>query len=515
MSEARAAAPSPAAALPATLHHTARTLGKPAAAVKAAVYQPISILAPEDLHLVNRFTGGWTPALGRQIAAAGGAAGWFAQQLSASAPDTFYQATAAWWTSNTASTSTLLARDRKKTEPIWEAVANYERWCLARRIHSERQVLETMTAFWENHLHVPAEADAAQYFRASYGKTIRALALTSFERLLQVAVTHPAMGCYLDNAQSTKKAPNENLGRELLELHTVGRESGYTENDVKNSARILTGYRVDVWNTWNVRYDPTAHWTGTVKVLDFEHPNTAADGQAAARAYLSYLANHPSTAQRIARKLAIRFVSDAPSSELVDRLAEVYLANGTAIQPVLLELVDSAEFRAAAGAKVRTPDEDVVATYRALGANLRRPSAATPAANQILWQTTALGMRPFGWPRPDGRPDQAAAWVSVSRMLASFQIHQDMAGGWWPTAGVTYVQPAARLPIPTIAFGDFVDHLSRSILGRPATWVLTKAACDAIGCAPTTTITAAHDVIRWKMPRLLTVFLDTPTHMTR
>lgn len=515
MSEARAAAPSPAAALPATLHHTARTLDKPAAAAKAAVYQPISILAPEDLHLVNRFTGGWTPALGRQIAAAGGAASWFAQQLSAPAPDRFYLATAAWWTSNTASTSTLLARDRKKTEAIWEAVANYERWCLARRIHSERQVLETMTAFWENHLHVPAEADAAQYFRASYGKTIRALALTSFERLLQAAVTHPAMGCYLDNAQSTKKAPNENLGRELLELHTVGREAGYTENDVKNSARILTGYRVDVWNTWNVRYDPTAHWTGAVKVLDFEHPNTAADGQATARAYLSYLANHQSTAQRIARKLAIRFVSDAPSSELVDRLAEVYLANGTAIQPVLLELVDSAEFRAAAGAKVRTPDEDVVATYRALGANLRRPSVATPAANEILWQTTALGMRPFGWPRPDGRPDQAAAWVSVSRMLASFQIHQDMAGGWWPTAGVTYVQPAARLPIPTISFGDFVDHLSRSILGRPATWVLTKAACDAIGCASTTTITAAHDVIRWKMPRLLTVFLDTPTHMTR
>ncbi len=478
-------------------------------------YAPIRVLDPASLHIVNRFTGGWTPAIEAQVRTAGGIARWFDRQLAASAPDAFYSASAAWWPATTASTATLVQRDKSKVEPIWQAVANYERWCLARRIHSERQVLETMTAFWEHHLHVPSEADAAQYFRASYGRTLRSLALTSFERILQAAITHPAMGAYLGNAVSTKKAPNENLGRELLELHTVGRDAGYTEEHVKSSARILTGYRVDLWNTWAVTYDPASHWTGAVSVLGFSHANSAADGQAVTSAYLSYLARHPATARRIARKLAVRFVSDNPSTALVEHLASVYLANGTAIVPVLKALVASAEFRGSAGAKLRTPDEDVVATYRALDARLAKPRSGEHGANAILWQTADLGLRPFGWPRPDGRPDQAEAWTSVSRMLGSFDIHQTMSGGWWPKLGVTYLTPRQLLPVPTLRFDRLVDHLSRRLLGRPPTPLLLSAACQATGCAPTTKITDKHAVIRWQMPQLLTVFLDTPTHMTR
>ncbi len=479
-------------------------------------YRRTPVVDGRTLHIINRFTGGWTPALRAQISRAGGVDRWFARQLSpAGIADTFYSASAAWWTSNNLNAQQLWARDKNGTEGVWEANANYQRWSLVRRIHSERQVQETMAAFWEHHFHVPANGDAAGLFRAQYGRTIRGLALGRFDTLLNAVTTHPAMGCYLGNAQSTRRAPNENLGRELLELHTVGRAAGYTEDDVKSSARILTGWRVDVWNTWNAAYDPASHWTGPVRVLGFTHANAEADGRAVCRAYLDYLAHHPATARHIARKLAVHFVSDQPSSALVEHLAQVYLANGTAIAPVLRALVASYEFRARVRQKARTPEQDVIASYRALGARVLRPGSGSAAANAMLWQTSNIGLTPFGWPRPDGRPDTADAWSSVSRMLGSFAVHYNMAGGWWPRLGVAYRRPAQWLPQRRIRFDQFVDHLSRSILGKRSTARLLKAACQATGARPGTVITRSHGVIKWEMPRLLTVFLDNPDHLSR
>jgi hypothetical protein len=485
-------------------------------AVPPVAVTPPSVLDARALHLVNRFTGGWTPALAAEVTAAGGIDRWFAGQLDpAPITDAFYNGSASWWVSIKASTADLWARDRAGTEGIWVANANYERWSMLRRMYSARQVLETMANFWEHHLHAPGDADGVALFRSDYGQMIRAHALGRFDSLLQAAITHPAMGVYLGNAVSTKKAPNENLGRELLELHTVGRAAGYTEDDVKSSARILTGYRVDMWRTWNVWYDPNAHWTGQVDVLGFSDPNANADGQAVAAAYLRYLAHHPSTAHNIARKLAVRFVSDDPSPGLVDHLAQVYLANDTAIVPVLRALVSSEEFAGSAGAKARTPDEDVVATYRALGVRVLAPTSGGSAANAMLWQTSSIGMRPFGWTRPDGRPDRAEAWSSVSRMLSSFDVHYSMAGGWWPSKDVAYLTPVQWLPAASVRFGTLVDHLSRRILGRPATALLESAAEQATGCTAGEVITADHDLVRWDMPRLITVFLDSPTHVTR
>lgn len=487
----------------------------PAAAPKPAKYRPVPVLSPADLHLVSRFTGGFTPSIRAEIRAAGGAAAWFDKQLTGAVPDTFFEKSAAWWPAARASVAALVRRDRNQVQGIWAAVADYERWGLVRRVHSERQVQETMTEFWEHHLHVPAEADAAQYFRIGYGRKMRALALTSFTKILTMAVTHPAMGCYLDNAQSTKQAPNENLGRELLELHTVGRAAGYTEDDVKASARILTGYRVDTWNTWKVYYDQRSHATGAVTVLGFRHGNSSPDGRAVTRKYLHYLAHHPATARRIARKLAIRFVADDPPQALVDRLAAVYLRYDTRIVPVLRALVGSAEFRGAIGGKMRTPEEDAVASYRALGARITAPASDSHAANTILWDTTSMGMRPFGWPRPDGRPDDAASWTSVSRMLASFAVHENLAGAWWPVKGITYPSPVDRLPAKKLRFDEMVDHLSRTILGRPATDTLVTAACQALDYTRGEMITKSHELIQWRMVRLIQTLLDSPTHLTR
>ncbi len=486
----------------------------------STTYTPVAYTktrAPGTLerHLASRFSYGWTPALGSEIVAAGGPSAWFERQLSGTlVSDTFTSTSAAWWPSINASAGTLWTRHVDGVQAMWQAMQDYQAWSLARRINGRRQVLEVMTEFWENHLHVPAIGEGEALFRAAYGKGIRSRALGSFEALLQFAVTHPAMGVYLNNATSRRTAPNEDLGRELLELHTVGRGS-YTERDVVNSARILTGYRVDVWDTWAVTYDPSSHWTGPVRVLGFSDANALSDGRATTRRYLSYLARHPRTAQRIARKLAVRFVSDNPPQALVDRLATTYLRNGTAIKPVLRALIASPEFRNAVGAKVRTPDEDVVATYRALGSRLAAPVSTTSAVNTLVWQCDGIGLRPFGWPRPDGRPDHAEAWTSTSRMLGSFDLHHTMAGGWWPTAQVTHRKPGSWLPAATIRFDQLVDHLAVSLTGRRSTPTVLQACCQACGVEPGVTIAPTHPVAQWRMPRLLATILDHPAHMTR
>jgi len=486
------------------------------ATTPAYSYPKTLVLDARSRLILNRFTGGWTAALRSQVASAGGIDIWFAKHLTPwKITDNFYATSSTWWPSNMNDPLTTIQREQDDIESVWEANANYQRWSLVRRVHGQAQVQETMAAFWEHHFHVPAEGGASGSFRAPYGRMIRSLALGRFDKLLNAVSTHPAMGAYLGNATSTKKAPNENQGRELLELHTVGRSAGYTEDDVKSSARILTGYRVDLWRTWTVSYDPSAHWTGPVSVLGFSHPNSDPDGRAVTKAYLDYLARHPSTAKRIARKLAVRFVSDNPSSGLVDYLARVYLANDTAIAPVLKALVAHTEFKASAGKKARTPEEDVIATYRALGVTVSAPQADGDGANAILWQTSQIGLTPYGWPRPDGRPDTATAWSSVSRMLGSFDVHQTMSGGWWPTGRTTYRKPVQWLPQTSIRFDQLVDHLSRRILGRPSTVLLRSVASQATGISASTVITADHALVRWEMPRLLTVFLDNPLHIGR
>ncbi|HYF74321.1 MAG TPA: DUF1800 domain-containing protein, partial [Nocardioides sp.] len=320
-----------------------------------ARYRGRPLLGPGARHLVGRFSYGVTPALAAQVRAAGGPRDWFEAQLRpGSVPDSGGDELRSWWPGLSRDATDLWHRQRDGIEGVWEVMFDYQRWVLVRRMRSRRQLLEVMTEFWENHFNVPVNGDAPGFWRRQYGDAIRARALGRFEDLLQATITHPALLISLNNVESTKSHPNENLGRELLELHTVGR-GAYGEDDVKASARILTGWSVDMWDTFLPEYRPRWHATGPVRVMGFSHPNADADGQAVTREYLTYLARHPATAQRIARKLAVKFVSDDPPAELVERLAKVYLDHDTAIPPVLRALVASSAFTSAVGAKVRDP----------------------------------------------------------------------------------------------------------------------------------------------------------------
>ena len=383
-----------------------------AATPYAGSYPDTKILGPSARHLVLRFSYGLTPGLVQTVLSLGPKT-WFEQQLTPERiPDAAADRLADWWPDLARDPQDLWQRHTSGKRPSWKVACDYQRWVLARRTDSNRQLLEVMTEFWENHLHVPSLSDPWFTWRADYGRLIRSLALGTFTYLLTAAITHPAMLTYLDNADSTKQHPNENLGRELLELHTVGRI--YSESDVKNSARILTGHQVDLRNTWQPHYAPEAHSRGPVRVLGFHDENASADGRAVTTAYLRYLARHPATARRIATKLAVKFVRDDPPQSLIDNLTKTYLDHDTAIVPVLRALVASAAFRDSAGAKVRTPSEDVVATYRAMQVRLTKPGSPDDGsgANVRLWQVFSMGESPLGWPRPDGPPIDGASWSS-------------------------------------------------------------------------------------------------------
>ncbi len=485
-------------------------------------YQGQKLLKGREKHLVSRFSYGLTPTLATQVRAAGGARAWWERQLTpAAVPDAFADQLQSWWPTLGQSPQDMWAADKTGMMRAFGVCQDYQRYVLTRRIYSNRQVLELMTEFWENHLNIPLNGEPSYLFRRSYGETLRSQAFGRYEDLLFSAVTHPAMLVYLDNANSTSEHPNENLGRELLELHTVG-IGNYTEDHVKDSARILTGWRVDTQQgnktpTWVASYIPGDHSVGPVSVMGFSDANGAPDGRDLTRRYVSYLAHHPMTARRIATKLVLKFVRDDAPAALVERLAQVYLASDTAIVPVLRALIDSPEFAAASGAKVRDAAEDVVATWRVLGAQVRRPTNPNSAANVLLWQSDNLGLMPFMWPRPDGAPLVNAPWCTPSRMIASFDMHHSMAGGWWPnkSQGMVYRSPRKWAPKLPIRLDELVDHLSQQLLHQHATPVLVKACCRAVGYDGDEKITKAHPVMFWGIPSLLTTILDSPDFFQR
>ena len=386
---------------------------------------------------------------------------------------------------------------------------------LMRRIESPTQVLETMVEFWTNHLHVRAMGDNYFQWRVEYGDVIRRHALGRFDEMLAEAALHPAMLLYLNAGISKKAHPNENLGRELLELHTVG-VGNHTEDDVKNAARVLTGFRIDMGGTFDKSYIPSDHWRGPVTVLDFRHPNAAADGQQVAADLLGYLAHHPMTARRIARKLATWFVSDQPPAALVERLAQVYLAHDTQILPVLRALVASPELVASMGSKLRDPAQDVVAVHRALGTRISAPTATGKSAVEVLRQQAGfIGQQPYEWPSPDGAPLRGEAWATPARAMASTRVHWATANELTPNLDIVYRTPQQWLGRVPTTMRTIVDELSRQILVTEPPAGMLDTACFLVRATPDESITASHRALGYQWGHLIATFLDHPSRYRR
>ena len=329
---------------------------------------------------------------------------------------------------------------------------------ILRATYSERQLQEVMTDFWLNHFNIFIGKGADQYLLTSYERdVIRPRALGKFEDLLRATAQSPAMLFYLDNALSVgpnsdfangisnrayKKAGkkrnrnagtgnqakgkrgglNENYGRELMELHTLGVNGGYTQKDVTEVARVFTGWTLkkpkqgEGFTFENRMHEPGEKWVLGHRIK----PNGEKEGLEV----LHILARHPSTAKFVSSKLAIRFVSDNPPQALVDRMAETFRKKDGDIREVLKTMLHSPEFWSADEyrSKVKTPFEFVISAMRATGADV---GDAAPLAHQLQ----RLGMPLYGMQPPTGYSMKADAWMSSAALLGRLNFALALTSG--------------------------------------------------------------------------------------
>ncbi len=281
-----------------------------------------------------------------------------------------------------------------------------------RATHSERQLHELMVEFWTDHFNVPIPEFIPQKI-VDDRDVIRKHALGRFRDLLFASAQSPAMLLYLDNAASHKSYPNENYAREAMELHTLGVDGGYTEKDVKEVARALTGWTVYQEGTRLFRFDEAAHDKGAKTVLS--RALAAGRGIEDGLETLDILATHPSTARYVCQKLVRRFVSDAPPPALVASAAQVFTSTDGAIRQVMRHILTSAEFMNSQGKKLRRPLDFLVGMMRVAGTRFEKPEVA----HYLLEQ---MGQVPFFWHPPNGYPDAATAWINTGGLLARWTV---------------------------------------------------------------------------------------------
>jgi uncharacterized protein (DUF1800 family) len=328
---------------------------------------------------------------------------------------------------------------------------------LLRAIYSERQLQEVMDDFWFNHFNVFIGKGADRYLLTSYERdVIRPHALGKFEDLLVATAQSPAMLFYLDNwlsvgpnsdaangilkrsdedwkkrarsngpvnqAKGKRSGLNENYGRELMELHTLGVNGGYTQKDVTEVARVFTGWTLkQPQQGGGFTFEERMHEPGDKLVLG--HRIKAKDEKEGFEV-LHILAHHPSTAKFVCTKLAVRFVSDDPPEPLVDRMVQTFLKKDGDIRQVLKTMLASPEFWAADNyrAKVKTPLEFTVSAIRASGAEV---SDAASLARQLQ----SMGMSPYGMQPPTGYSMKAGAWVNSSALLGRMNFALALTAG--------------------------------------------------------------------------------------
>ncbi len=467
------------------------------------------------LHLLRRATWGPTTASVAEIRALGATA-WLEKQLNPAAiADTECDGLVARLPLTALTIDGVRAKVNNGSlkEYTWDVMTQLGVAAVGRAIWSRRQLYEVMVDVWSNHLNMTCPTSEGWDSRQDYDRTvIRRHALGRFADMLKASARHPAMLTYLDNRYSTRLAPNENYGRELLELHTVGLV--HSENDVKQAARLLTGLTVDR-HTGRYRFEPAVHHVGALTVLGVRYANaTAAGGEATALALLDRLAMHPATATRIVRRLCVRFVADDPPASLVTRLAQVYLANKTAIVPVLRALFTSDEFAASVGQKVRTPLEDIVGCVRALGYGIE--ADGTAAVRALYWTLRNAGQAPMAWGPPNGYPDVATAWASPSGYLVRWNAHLSIAAGWYPKelSRPDKLVDGFMTSLPA-TYGGLIDAVAQRLLHCSLSAAHVTAIAAFYGKTPDSTLGSNHAAVRWLFPHLLALLLNSPYFQVR
>ena len=298
------------------------------------------------------------------------------------------------------------------------------RHALLRAVYSKRQLYETMVRFWSNHLNIYVEKGECIYLKPwDDRQVIRPHAMGNFRELIRASATSGAMLVYLDGNtnrhRGPKDIPNENYARELMELHTLGVHGGYTQADVKEAARALTGWRVHGGLLKPaIHFDAVDHDDGEKRILGHVIPGGKRERDV--DEVVDIVCRHPSTPTHIATKLVRRFVSDEPPATLVAAAAKVFADTDGDIRQTVRTILNSQEFKASAGMKLKSPFRFVASALRALAAD-------TFAHADLTDYLTRLGEGVFQYPTPDGYPDKSAAWLGT--LLWRWNFAFNLAGG--------------------------------------------------------------------------------------
>jgi len=417
-------------------------------------------------------------------------------------------------------------------------VTDLQRAKLLRAVYSEQQLYEVMVDFWENHFSIFANKDDDRYLLTAFDReTIRPFAMGRFRDLLGATAHSPAMLFYLDNWRSSVPRPypakgdkaagvdggfNENYARELMELHTLGVDGGYTQKDVQEVARCFSGWTIQKPNEQGLFvYRPGYHDDGEKTVLG--HRILAGGGIADGERVLDILASHPATAKFIATKLARRFISDDPPQSVIDRAAAVFLKTDGSIRETLRAIITSPEFFSptAYRAKTRSPFEFVAASMRAL-------NAETDGDRPVLDFISRMGQPLFGRITPDGYSDRAEQWLSSGAMIARLNFASALAANLIKGTSVNYQKlfggadesnkEAIALKLTQLIVPSDLSDASRTVLDK----VVRSDSPAAVSPQPAT-LSAAYDAKAAQTPRapaahvseLVTLLIGSPEFQHR
>jgi len=326
--------------------------------------------------------------------------------------------------------------------PTGVVVSELQQAKILRAIYSEHQLEEVMTDFWFNHFNIFIYKDQDQYFVTTYEReVIRPYALGKFHDLLLAVAKSPAMLVYLDNwlsmgpssqaagvkpgqapAPGASKGLNENYGRELMELHTLGVDGGYTQADVTQAARIFTGWTIQPFDQgWGFTFDSRKHEPGSKVLLG---KTITENGMNEGLQVLDMLSKSPATAKFISTKLARRFVADDPPPALVQAMADKFLSSGGDIREVLRTMVHSKEFWSpdVYRKKVKTPLEFVASAVRATGTQIQNPMPLVQALNK-------MAMPLYQMVPPTGYSTKGEVWMNSEALLERLNFSVSLTSG--------------------------------------------------------------------------------------
>ena len=352
-----------------------------------------------------------------------------------------------------------------------------------RALYSPNQIQEQMTWFWMNHFSVFQYKSNLRALLGDYEDTaIRPRALGKFRDLLSAVVYHPAMLRYLDNEQNAVGRLNENLARELMELHTLGVDGGYTQRDVQELARVLTGVGVNLQpdnpkikpelQALYVRrglfeFNPARHDLTDKQLLGLP---LRAKGLAEVDEALTRLASHPSTARHISRKLAQFWLADAPSEALIRHMSQTFLRTDGDVATTLATLLTSPEFAQGAGKKFKDPMRYVISAVR-----LAYDDKPILNAGPILNWLNRMGEPLYGRQTPDGYPLVESAWASPGQMAVRFEIAKAIGTGSAGLFKSEGLQPQERAAFPQLSNALYFQSI-RQTLGVGTRQALDQAA---------------------------------------